>query len=110
MRRRSLPAELLLLAFLGIFLVYPLAYILPNAASDEDFAVVLHALPDGPEGKSRVAALLAAAGGGPIRLPHTVGTFPNLRAAEAAAKAYRDAGCEVAVVPQRHWTLSYFRQ
>ena len=110
MRWRTLPAELLLLAFLGIFLIYPLAYILPNAASDEDFSVVLHSIPESPEAKSRVAVLLAAARAGPIRLPYSVGSYPNVRMAESAAKNYRDAGCEVTVVSQRRWTSFYFRQ
>jgi iron(III) transport system permease protein len=98
------------LAFLGLFLVYPLAYILPNAASDEDFAVLLRELPQEPEGKARVAVLLAARGAGPIRLPYAVGSFPNPRVADATAKAYRDAGCTVEVTPQRHWTPFYFQQ
>src|SRR5262249_7519531 len=39
MRWRTLPLELLLLAFLAVFLLYPLAYIIPGAASDEDYLV-----------------------------------------------------------------------
>jgi iron(III) transport system permease protein len=109
-RWRTLPVELLLLAFLGIFLVYPLAYILPIAASDENFAVVLWRLPDEPEGRSRAAALLAARGLGPVHLPFVVSTWPSFRAAEAAAQPYRDAGIDVAVLPERNWTLFYFRQ
>jgi iron(III) transport system permease protein len=109
-RWRTVPVELLVLAFLGVFLVYPLAYILPNAASDEDYAVVLRSLPEEPEAKARVAVLLAAHGVGPIRLPHTVAAFPNVRVADTTAKTYRDAGCKAEVVPQRRWTLFYFRQ
>ena len=55
MRWRTLSVELLLLAFLGLFLVYPLAYIIPGAASDEDYAVVL--LNWGPTGAETAKTL-----------------------------------------------------
>lgn len=110
MRWRTLPAELLLLGLFGVFLVYPLAYILPNAASDEDFIVRLTALGDTPEAKARVAALLAGEAPVGVRLPHTIGTVPTLRAGDETAKPFRDAGASVEIVAQRHWTSFYFRQ
>src|SRR4051794_36358944 len=112
MRWRTLPVELLLLAFLGVFLVYPLAYVLPGAASDEDFEARLLGLGEGPETLGRVSLLLAKDSPGQLalRLPYSLGTFPSARVAEEAAKPFRDAGADVEVVARRHWTAFYFQQ
>jgi len=57
MRRATLPIELLLLAFLGLFLVYPLVYILPGAASDEELVVE-----SGSTGTSRASSAITSPG------------------------------------------------
>jgi iron(III) transport system permease protein len=112
MRWRTLPVELLLLTFLAVFLVYPLAYVLPGAASDEDFEARLVSLGEGPESLGRVSLLLTKNNPGQlvVHLPYSLGTFPSARAAEEAARPFRDAGAEVEVVTRRHWTAFYFQQ
>jgi iron(III) transport system permease protein len=89
MRWRTLPVELLLLAFLAVFLVYPLAYIIPGSASDEELLVVV-----GKDSGSR----------------HVVNRFPATarRDAEDLAASLRNAGAEV--IAQRNWTWFYFQQ
>jgi iron(III) transport system permease protein len=113
MRWRTLPIELLLLAFLAIFLLYPLAYVIPGAASDTEYEVHLLSFPESAEGKAKVAALLAkAAPSKPqaIQLPFTVQSFTVSRNAEVLAEQLRAAGAGADVVTQRHWTGFYFRQ
>jgi iron(III) transport system permease protein len=90
MRWRTLPLELLLLAFLAVFLLYPLAYILPGAASDEDYRVVLTS-----QGQT-----------------FSYQTFPGSRKneAEQLAQQLRQAGWNAEVERRRHWTGFYFHQ
>jgi iron(III) transport system permease protein len=118
MHWRTLPVELFLFAFLAVFLLYPLAYVLPGSASDEDFQVQLLSLGETAEQRAHVAALLAKYSDAPpfavekLRLPHPVKSFPapQRNRAEQLAKQLRTAGATVEVVRQRHWTLFYFRQ
>src|SRR5207244_9420230 len=66
---------------LAVFLLYPLAYVIPGAASDEDFQVRLLSLGETPEAKAKVLAVLATSDPGPaltpreFRTPYTVQTF-----------------------------------
>jgi iron(III) transport system permease protein len=85
MRWRTLPIELLLLAFFAVFLLYPLAYVIPGAASDEDYLVRVRG---GPSAADQV--------------------FAQQRDAEAAAARLRKKGAEV--IRRRHWTAFYFQQ
>src|SRR5581483_6011844 len=112
MRRRTLPVELLLLAFLAVFLLYPLAYVIPGAASEEDFAVRLLSLGETPEQKANVIAELTAVNPQIVsmRLPYTVQSYPALWRAEALAAKLQKAGARADVVRQRHWTAFYFQQ
>src|SRR5437868_1422189 len=114
-RRTSLFFELFLLAFFGVFLLYPLAYVFPGAVSDADFRVELSSLGDQPSQRAQVIALLArTAEAGPeierLRLPYVVRTFPAQQrsAAEELARQLRAAGAQAEVVRQTHWTLFYF--
>src|SRR5712691_4302168 len=97
-RWRALPVELLLLAFLAIFLLYPLVYVIPGSASDVAYEVHLLRLGDTSEQKVQAAAILEQANPGAaltprsVRLPYTVRAFPSARAAEALAKQLQDAG------------------
>src|SRR5262249_10348906 len=102
MHRRTWPIELLLLAFLAVFLVYPLGYIVPGSASDEEYAVRLTALGELPEQKAQVLLVLAKNGLDQqarfaLRLPHMVRTFPPARksSAEQLADDIRAAGGQV---------------
>lgn len=116
MRWRVSPIELLLFAFLAVFLLYPLAYVIPGAASDEDFQVRLLGLGETAEAKAKVLAILATSNPLPaltpreFSTPYTVQTFPAKGGADQFAKKLEDAGGRAAVVSQRHWTLFYFRQ
>ena len=89
MRWRTLPVELLLLAFFAVFLLYPLVYVLPAAASDEDFAVRLLSLGESSEQKARVLTVLAKTGDLSISRaftpPFTVKALPTSRAADNLA-------------------------
>src|SRR4051812_29152612 len=113
MRWRSLSVELLLLAFLAVFLVYPLVYVVPGSASDVAYEVRLLAFGDTSEQKAQAAALLSQANPDAaltpraLRLPYPVRSFPSARAAEALAKQLQDAGAQAEVVPQRNWTTFY---
>jgi iron(III) transport system permease protein len=116
MRWRTLPVELLVLAFLGVFLVYPLAYIVPGAFSDVDHVVVLRSVGEESEARDRVNAIVAQAAG-PDRVPSTalplsVRTFPGTQvgSADALAKRLNDAGGRAVVMARRNWTLFYFGQ
>jgi iron(III) transport system permease protein len=114
--RRTLPIKLLLLALFTVFLLYPLAYIIPGSASDLGYQVRLVSLGDTPEAKLRVTALLTAAdpsrGASPtsVRLPCVVKTFPARQPAEDQAKLLREAGAYAEVIEQRRWTAFYFKQ
>jgi iron(III) transport system permease protein len=112
MRWRTLPVELLLLAFLAVFLLYPLAYVMPAAASDEDYEVRLTGLGDTPQEQAQVGLLLSRLKTGrvSIRLPYTVRALPSSRAADALADQFRQAGATTEVVRVRHWTDFYFRE
>src|SRR5688500_13497019 len=111
MRRRTLPVELLLLAFLTAFLVYPVAYVIPGSASEEVYDVRLLGMGRSAGDMARVAALLTREHGSPevlrINLPHTVGTFPAEGRAKGLAGAIRSAGGEADVVRRRRWTAFY---
>jgi iron(III) transport system permease protein len=115
MRWRTLPVELLLLAFLGFFLVYPLAYLIPGAASDEEYQVRLLSFGDSAEQRAGVLALVlqgrpATAEARALHLPYTVRSFPADRPARELAAAITKAGGSAEVVRQRLWTTFYFRQ
>lgn len=116
MRWRTLPIELLLLAVLALFLLYPIFYILPGAVSDEAFAVRLTSLGETPEQKLQVANHLAKyRSDGPvikIPLPLTVKSFPSSQknAADSLAKEFGELGATAEVVRERHWTGFYFQQ
>src|SRR5947209_990472 len=115
MRWRTLPVELLLLAFLAVFLLYPLAYILPGSASDEEYHVRLVGFSDDPGQRAQALAVLhkalpdaqVATG---LKLPQTVRTFPSARSAEQLADQLRRAGADARVVRERRWTGFYFQQ
>jgi iron(III) transport system permease protein len=116
-RWRTLPIELLLLAFFAVFLLYPLAYVIPGAASDEEYDVVLRSLGPGPAEKAQVLGALTKAApdrGLPelLHLPATVRTFPAARKknADDLADQLRQAGGDAEVVHRRNWTGFYFNQ
>jgi iron(III) transport system permease protein len=109
--------EFLLLGFLAVFLIYPLAYVLPGAAGDEDYQVRLTALGERPDERARaLLALEKASPGGrlsaPLQVPGTVRTFPGPRKrdAEQLVEQLRAAGAQAEVVRERHWTAFYFGQ
>jgi len=117
MRWRILLVELLLFAFLAIFLLYPIFYILPGAASDEVFHVRITSLGDTPQRQLQVVAALGRIlPGAPsvqrLSLPHTVKSFPGPQknSAENLAEQLRGAGADVEVVRERQWTAFYFQQ
>lgn len=116
MRWRTLPIELLLFGFLAVFLLYPLAYILPGSASETDYQVRLLSIGETADERARVTAELAKASSTaeplPIKLPFTVKTFsgPQRASAEALAKQLNTAGGQAEVTAERRWTLFYFRQ
>src|SRR5262249_30244116 len=96
---------------------YPLGYIVPGSASDEEYAVRLTALGELPEQKAQVLLVLAKNGLDQqarfaLRLPHMVRTFPPARksSAEQLADDIRAAGGQVETVRQRQWTGFYFQQ
>jgi iron(III) transport system permease protein len=114
MRWRTLPIELLILAFLAVFLLYPLAYVVPGAASEDEYEVRLLDLGATPQQKAEVITVLAKiqpqAASLSLRLPHVVQTFPLATKADTLATKLRQAGAQVDVVRQRHWTGFYFQQ
>jgi iron(III) transport system permease protein len=115
MRWRTLLVELLLLAFLFVFLVYPLLYIIPGAASDDVWHVRVTSIGDTSEQQARVLFELHKLHPDKrrpvaIALPHTFRTFPQKRSADALAKQLADAGAGVEVVHERQWTAFYFRE
>jgi iron(III) transport system permease protein len=107
---------LLLLAFLAVFLIYPLAYVVPGSASDETYDVQLTALGETPEQTAKVLALLgplpAGTPGKPqaFNLPLVVRTFPNRAAADDLAGKLTSAGARAQVITRREWTPFYFQQ
>jgi iron(III) transport system permease protein len=117
MRRKTWPLDLLLLAFFGLFLLYPLVYVIPGAASDEEYQVRLTALGTQPEEKTRVLLLLEKTSPDQrlpqyLHLPYTVRTFPGARKnnAEQLAEQIRAAGGDAEVIHTRNWTAFYFQQ
>lgn len=115
MRSRATPVEIVLLAVFGLFLVYPIFYVIPGSASEVEFAVRLKSLGGAPEERAAVVAILAqnAPDFGavvPVQLPYTVRSFPASFKADELAGQLRKAGAEVEIARQRHWTSYYFRQ
>ena len=117
MRWRTLFLELLLLAFFAAFLLYPLVYVIPGSASDEDYHVQLTSFGDAPDRRARVLQELIKLNPGQpgsiaVSLPYTVRTFPGARRnnAEQLAQQLRAAGGRAEVVVERHWTGFYFQQ
>jgi len=118
MRFRTLPLELLILAFLAVFLLYPLAYVIPGSASDEEYQVQLLGWPESAEQKVQLLQLLVSTRPGstfpqgPQESPLVVKSFPSTRKTDAdqLAQKLRDAGAEAAAVRQRNWTGFYFQQ
>ncbi len=108
MRWRTLVLKLLLLAFFGLFLLYPLAYIIPGAASEEEYVVRLHTLGETAQEKLTNAALLADLGGGQLHLPRDVQAFPLEKSAKDLAGRFR--GAQVEVLHRRNWTAFYLDQ
>lgn len=111
----TLPAELLILAFLGIFLVYPLVYVIPGSASEEAWDVVLLDMGTTPEELSKAAHLIRQLNAGAnavilVKPGQTLRSFPIEAPARALAKQFTDAGAQVRVVQRRVWTDFYFRQ
>ena len=76
MRRATLPIELLLLAFLGVFLLYPLAYILPGSASDEELEIVLFNTPANQQLLEKLQHVLGLRDA-PPELPFVFMRFPS---------------------------------
>jgi iron(III) transport system permease protein len=116
MARLPFIPELLILAFLAIFLVYPIVYVIPGAASDVEYQVKLTSLGSSPEAQLQVAAKVASLspdgqqGVRALRLPMVVRSYPTERAARALEKELRDAGGMVEVASERRWTGFYFQQ
>ncbi len=116
MPRRTFLVELLLLAFLFVFLVYPLLYVIPGAASDEVWHVQLTSLGDSSEQRAQILAVLyklqAQQEATSIKPPYTVRTFPGSqkRRADDLAKLLQQAGAGVEVVRERQWTAFYFAE
>src|SRR5438105_10696871 len=86
--RPTLLVELLLFAFLAIFLIYPLVYVLPGAVSDEVYQVNLIEFGSEPRQKAETVALLhkldlSADEVQHLRLPAVVRAFPIARIAAA---------------------------
>lgn len=118
MRRRTLLLELLLLAFLAVFLLYPLAYVIPGSASEEEYQVRLLQWPETAEQKVQTLQMVLTARPGillpqgPQPLPLVVQSFPVARQtdAETLAKKLQASGATAEAVRQRHWTGFYFQQ
>ncbi|GIW81536.1 MAG: ABC transporter permease [Gemmatales bacterium] len=111
MRLRILWLEWLLLAFLGVFLLYPLVYIVPGSASDVEFVVVISHLGTTPEERASVSAILSETGDATasFKLP-LKRTFATERAARDLAIRLQQAGAQAEVVRHRLWTDFYFKQ
>ena len=117
MRRRPLLIEWLLLAFFGVFLLYPLGYVFPGALSDQDYEVRLLSLGEQPAQWAQVLAVLKKAqpaweGTLTLKLPYTVQTFPaaSKGRADQLVKDLQAAGAQAEVVTRVHPTLFYFNQ
>jgi iron(III) transport system permease protein len=118
MRFRTLLLELLILAFLAVFLLYPLAYVIPGSASDEEYQVRLLSWPETGEQKAQLVQLLFTESGSNFpqglrqHLPLLVKSFPTSRKSDAdkLAQKFQDTGAGVEVTRQRNWTGFYFQQ
>jgi ABC-type spermidine/putrescine transport system permease subunit II len=116
LRWGTLPAELLILAFLGVFLVYPLVYVIPGSASEEAWDVLLLQMPSPTDlesvGQTRrlLRQLEPDAGTILVKLPKTLKTFPIEAPARALAEKFGEAGAITRVDRRRVWTDFYFRQ
>jgi len=113
----TLLVQLLLLAFLGIFLVYPLIYVIPGAASDEVWHVQLTSLGATGEEKFEVVQLLRKLNPDPraplaFSLPYNAKTYPaaQKRRAEDLVVQIGKAGGSAELAYERQWTTFYFRQ
>src|SRR5439155_385067 len=110
MHWRTRILELGLLAFFAVFLLYPLLYVIPGAASDDEYAVRLDSLGNTSEDKLKAAVVLAGLNGegaAPVQsipLPHEVRTYPTRIGAEALVRKLMDAGASAEVVRRRRWT------
>jgi iron(III) transport system permease protein len=116
-RLGTLPIELLILAFLAVFLLYPLGYVLPGSASDEVFEVRLTNLDLPPDKKAEVVKLLTDLAPGaapmPLRFPQLLGEFPEPARAEQLKQRFDQATAPQSVVEvkrERRWTAFYFRE
>lgn len=115
MRLPTRALEFILLAILGVFLVYPIFYVIPNSASEVEFAVYLESMGDTPTQKLAVADLLGQLNSQsgqvtPVRFPHLVHKVPTVFRADELASQLRKAGAQVSVVRERQWTAYYFTQ
>lgn len=115
MRRRTLPLELLLLAFLAVFLIYPLIYVIPGAASEEEFEVRLLHFGEKQQDRKEVRRILKAANPDEppivsIKINHLVRSFPTEKSANDLTDQLIQAGAQAAVVHKRNWTGYYFRE
>jgi iron(III) transport system permease protein len=117
MRRRPVLIEWLLLAFFGVFLLYPLGYIFPGAFSDQDYEVRLLSLGEEPAQKAQAMALLKKAQPnweGPVgmKLPFTVKTYQagGKGNADQLVNELRDAGAQAELITHVHPTTFYFDQ
>jgi iron(III) transport system permease protein len=116
MRGGSWFIQFLLLSFLGVFLVYPLVYIIPGSASEITWDVQLTRFGDSPAQQAAVLAELHKLSQPQdvqaITLPYTVASFPatQQRAAEELGARLTNAGAGVVVARERHWTSFYFRE
>lgn len=111
----TLPAELLILLFLGVFLVYPLVYVIPGSASEEAWDVELLEIDSNPDKQVALITLLRelhpeAGDRIAIKTPYLLRRFPTEPRAKELAKKFDEAGARVRVVRQQIWTNFYFRE
>jgi hypothetical protein len=116
MHRRMLPLKLALLFFFGVFLIYPLAYVIPNSASDVVFQVRILDLGSTPEDRANALALLLKSipdqqfSEKSFSLPFTLRSFPTEIPAKNLAEQLQKAGARAEVVSKRRWTGVFFQE
>ncbi|MFL5244839.1 MAG: ABC transporter permease [Gemmataceae bacterium] len=116
MYRRMLPLKLALLVFFGLFLIYPLVYIIPNSASDVVFEVRLLDLGSTPQDRANVSALLLQylpdqqSSEKSLRLPFALRSFPSEIPAKNLVDQFQKAGAQAEVVSKRRWTGVFFQE
>jgi len=116
MHRRMLPLKLALLFFFGVFLIYPLAYVIPNSASDVVFQVLVLDLGSTPKDRANVLALLLKSfpdqqfSEKSFSLPFTLRSFPTEIPAKNLAEQLQNAGAQAEVVSKRRWTAVFFQE